>query len=412
MKIDWLLLLKLIVFFVMGTFWGFVLCKTVDAQTWDWSPPAPHHAAVCNVRILAGRDQESREGWNKGSGVLVKYGELTGILTAAHMMNGKRIVVEYGDGTKSQVEAKDYTTDKFGHDLAFLFAITPGFIEPITIAEQNPSVGDRVEFVTTGGPESRLRSFWATVRSIANDTTEYNCDVLDGDSGGGILNAKGRLVGIQAYGIWPKIAELTSWTAYRGSGSASCQPIRDFLGRIAKSKRCGPRGCPSPGTEQFYPPRSPAFRKPAASLVPSKVWRPSAPFGPRSITPPAAGPAARFNPLPRRQLVPAEVSPPSTPAPLETPPYKVRFGPPEIDYDKLTKALLAKIDLSKLRGPVGPAGPIGKEGLAGQNGQTGKAGPEAKHDLDAIAKAINKKIGGSIRIKVTPISPQPRGSTQ
>ncbi|KKL06127.1 hypothetical protein LCGC14_2599130, partial [marine sediment metagenome] len=181
-----------------------ILIPSANAQTWDWSPPANYHAAVCIVRISARRNQEGEEGWYIGSGVLVKYGELTGILTAAHMMNGKRIVVEYGDGTKSQVEAKDYTTDKFGHDLAFLFAITPGFIEPIAIAEQNPSAGDRVEFVTTGGPESRLRSFWATVRSVANDTTEYNCDVLDGDSGGGILNAKGRLIGIQAYGIWPK----------------------------------------------------------------------------------------------------------------------------------------------------------------------------------------------------------------
>ena len=387
----------LIAFATMGALWGYALCLTVNAQTWDWSPPAPHHEAICIVRISAGRNQEGEKGWYRGSGVLVKYGELTGILTAAHMMNGKRIVVEYSDGTKSQVEAKDYTTDKFGHDLAFLFAITPGFIEPIAIAEQDPSVGNRVEFVTTGGPESRLRSFWAIVRSVANDTTEYNCDVLDGDSGGGILNAKGRLIGIQAYGIPPRIAESTSWTAYRGSGSVSCQPIRDFLGRIAKSKRCGPKGCPLPGNEQFYPPRSPAFRKP--------VWRPSAPIGPRSITPPAAGAAARFNPLPRRQLVPVEVSPPSTPAPLETPPHKVRFGPPEIDYDKLTKALLAKIDLDKLRGPVGPQGKPATTGKPGSRGQQGPAGSEAEHNLDEIADAVKKRISGSIRIKVTPISP-------
>ena len=37
----------------------FFICLLVasgaNAQTWDWSPPAPHHAAVCKVQNATGR---------------------------------------------------------------------------------------------------------------------------------------------------------------------------------------------------------------------------------------------------------------------------------------------------------------------------------------------------------------------
>ncbi len=397
MKTEWQLFWKLIVFFVAGIFWGFIFCRVVDAQTWDWSPLAPHHEAVCIVRALGPDISEGKEGWFRGSGVIVEYGNLRGVLTAAHAMTGKKIVIQFSDGSKSQVDSKDYTTDKFGHDLAFIFAITPRLIKSITMATEDPVVGDRVEFVTTGGPESRLRSFWATVRSVANDTTEYNCDVLDGDSGGGILNAKGRLIGIQAYGIPPRIAESTSWTAYHGSGSASCRPIRDFLGRIAKSKRCGPRGCPSPGNEQFYPPLSPAGLQQRATpliLPAGAAWRPVTPGDKPFAGKPPKPPNSR------------------TPVPGKSP-YVVNFGPPVVDYDKLIEEILARIDMSKLRGPVGPQGKpgsTGAQGRPGSQGQQGPTGPAGATDIDEIADAGKRKIGGSIRIKVTPISPPSKSS--
>lgn len=317
-----------------------ILIPSANAQTWDWSPPAAHHAAVCRVQ------SENRA----GSGIYVEYGELRGVLTAAHVTEGQDTQVTFSDGTKATGKS---TIDKFGHDVSFIF-IDNSAITPVAIANIYPQLGDRVEFVTTGGPQHRLRMFWATIRSIGDNITEYDCDVLAGDSGGAILNTLGQLVGIQYAGRFP----LTAWPAYRGAISVSCKPIRDFLGRVAK---CGPKGCPDKKkNQQYYPP-----------LVP--VQKPDGPI----VQPPAQ---------------------------LPVPPPRL-----SIDYDKLVEAVLAKINLDDLRGPAGPVGPTGETGLQGgpglkgRNGPVGPRGPAEVIDIDDLAKRIKKRISGSIRIKIRPI---------
>lgn len=310
-----------------------VLCVLhANAQTWNWSPPAPHHAATCKVQSATGR----------GSGIYIEYGDLHGVLTAAHITEGQNTEVTFGDGAKATGES---TIDKFGHDVAFVFVTHPALL-PVPMATTDPKPGEKVEFLTVGGPERRLRTFWATIRAIRDRVTEYNCDVLSGDSGGAILNTKGELIGIQSFGCDP----LTSWPAYRGAGSASCKPIRDFLGRVAK---CGPKGCPRPdGNAQFYPP--------SPKLIP--VQKP--------VRPAVQSPV-------KRQL-------PSTPP------------GPSIDYNKLVEIILAKINPEDFRGPMGPPGPTGQTGA----GQIGPPGPSATIDLDDLAKRIKEKIKGSIRVRV------------
>ncbi len=325
----------LLVVFILG--WS-IFASFVNAQTWDWSPPAPHHAAVCKVQSATGR----------GSGIYIEYGDLRGVLTAAHITEGQNAKVIFSDGTKATGES---TIDKFGHDVAFVFVTHPALL-PVLMAITDPRPGERVEFLTVGGPERRLRTFWATVQAIRDRVTEYNCDVLSGDSGGGILNEQAQLIGIQSVGFGENI--LTDWNggAYRGSGSASCKPIRDFLGRVAK---CGPRGClKKQDGVQFYPP--------GPKLIP--VQKPARP---------AAQP-------------PVKRQPPRPPPGLS------------IDYNKLIEMILAEINLGDFRGPAGPQGPIGG------HGPMGLAASPAEIDLDDLAKQIKKRISGSIRIKVRPIS--------
>ena len=369
---DFAIFWILIYLIVITAFWIGIKMQEANAQEWDWSPPAKHHEAICSVMALVETNQgQKTQGWLRGSGVFIEYGELRGVLTVAHAMTGKGIIVEFSNGTKSA--ADDYTTDKYGHDLAFIFLVTPGSVEPARIAEVSPGTGSRVEIVTTGGPETRLRSFWATVKTVDAAITEFDCDVLSGDSGGGIFTSANEIMGIQAYGV-EKIATSEKWSAFRSAGAASCSRIRGFLDRIVKARggNCGPSGCPTP----LYPPRS----DPAG-----EAWRPATPGLP------AAAAASK-------SLQPG-LRPPA-------PPYKVQFGPPLVDYDKLAKAVLLQIDLKALQGPAGPTGPAGRDGTAGRDGETGKAGPKTIQDLDAIAKAVKKKISGSIRIKVTPIPTQ------
>lgn len=325
-----------------------IVASNATAQFWDWSPPAPHHAAVC--RVISGN--------RAGSGIYVEYGNLRGVLTAAHISTGGRATVQFSDGTKATGETLD---DKFGHDVAFVFA-THSALLPTPMARQNPSREDRVEFVVSGGPERRLRSFWATVQEVGINATKYDCDVLSGDSGGGVFNTQGELVGIQAFGQGHKIAGQTAWNAYHGAGGASCERIRDFLKRISQLGKCGPRGClrganPKKGPE-YYPP---------APLIPAQ-----------KPTRPATQPPVK------RQL-------PSTPPGLS------------IDYDKLAKMILAKIDPDGFRGPIGPPGSPGNRGPAGP---VGLSGTTEAVDIDDLAERIKKRIQGSIRVKVRPIQSQ------
>lgn len=342
--LTWMAIVACIIFFSSR--------NLVTAQFWDWSPPAPHHAAVC--RVVSGN--------RAGSGIYVEYGNLRGVLTAAHISTGGRATVQFSDGTKATGETLD---DKFGHDVAFVFA-THSALLPTPMARQNPSREDRVEFVVSGGPERRLRSFWATVQEVGINATKYDCDVLSGDSGGGVFNTQGELVGIQAFGQGHKIAGQTAWNAYHGAGGTSCERIRDFLKRISQLGKCGPRGClrganPKKGPE-YYPP---------APLIPAQK--------------PDRRPASQ--PPVKRQL-------PSTPPGLS------------IDYDKLAKMILAKIDLEDFRGPAGPPGPVGQTGslgvpgIPGRSGQPGPQGAAEDIDLDDLVKRINKRIRGSIRIRV------------
>lgn len=328
------------------------VCSIVTAQSWDWSPPAPHHAAVCKVT----------SGNRSGSGIYVQYGKLRGVLTVAHISTGGRATVQFSDSTKATGKTLD---DKFGHDIAFIFVSHPS-ITPVSIAKQNPLHLDRVEFVTKGGPEHRIRSFWGNKRDAGPDKTKYDCDVLSGDSGGGIFNTQGELVGIQAFGQGHKIAGQTAWNAYHGAGGASCERIRDFLKRISQLGKCGPRGCPAPSNprQQFYPPAP--FQKPDRR-------RPAHPA------------------TPKRDVKPAL---PSTPPGLS------------IDYRKLVEMILLEIDLEDFRGPVGSTGPAGRPGAPGINGRNGSQGPQGAAediDLDDLVKRINKRIKGSIRVKVRPI---------
>lgn len=324
-----------------------------NAQTWEWSSPAAHHAAVCRIQ----------SGNRGGSGIYIKYGELRGVLTAAHIADGRDAQVTFSDGTKATGNS---TIDKFGHDVAFIFVNNPA-TTPVAISNMDPRPGDRVEFVTTGGPEHRLRMFWATIRATGSSVTEYDCDVLAGDSGGGILNAQAELIGIQSFGYLP----LTSWPAYRGSGSASCKPIRDFLGRVAK---CSPGGCP-PGANprkgpEYYPPA------PLISVRKPKGRLPAKPAKPQKI---AAGPS---------------------------PGHPPRLS---IDYSRLVQMILAKINPDDFRGPPGPPGPpgdTGEPGAVGKLGRDGPAGPSGTAgavDMDDLARRINKRIKGSIRVKVRPV---------
>jgi len=307
-------------YIVLALLWR---AKLADGQEWDWSPAAKHHQAVVEVRC----------GDRGTSGIYLQHGELRGVLTVAHGLAGETATVTFSDGTRRSGPA---TIDKYRHDLAWIFVEHPR-LSPLRVAEAAPTAGQRVEFVTYGGPQNgRLRHFFAKVTGAEQKMTRYDCPVISGDSGGAILNDGHEVVGVQANAS-TKLSRPEGWPVYGGAASAGWRPLRDFVGRVRA--RCREGWCPAPqepgaGGELLYPPVAP----PQISELP----KPDSPAP--DPEPPSIGlrDASRVDP-PAASTPPAIVDRPSTP----------QAGPP---------------------GPAGPAGAPGKPGAAGQRGARGLAG--------------------------------------
>jgi thiol-disulfide isomerase/thioredoxin len=169
---------------------------------WRYEKPVGHRAAV--VRIFCQDDFKTR---SIGSGTLVRWaGKKILVLTARHVIqNAKSIVVELF--TKKTHKARVLTVDAVW-DCAVLEVIgqpegvVPAEVELGDTAMQTP--GNRLESCGYG-PDGRLAAntglFIGYKRSTQapngpDDWFEISGHARQGDSGGGVFNTHGRLVGL------------------------------------------------------------------------------------------------------------------------------------------------------------------------------------------------------------------------
>lgn len=183
---------------------------------WNWTPAADYQSAVVLVRC--GHDQMS--------GGYVKFGELTGVITAKHGIQGTSADVVFADGTKQSGQAY---VDKDGNDVAFV-AVTNASIVPLELA-QGLAVGSQVEYVTKGGPESRLRHFSGTVAGGFGDQTRIQAHVISGDSGAPILNANHQVATVQSCGLGVA-TNVGTWTVYDESTAPKNEAVISFMTRV------------------------------------------------------------------------------------------------------------------------------------------------------------------------------------
>ena len=389
--------------FVLGlVFWTtvlvvlFLFCRSTDAQQWNWSPPAKHHQAAVQVHSSSGRKLRSF------SGVYVQHGKVRGVLTVAHGVRNDVTGVVSPTATVTFIDGMQKTgqvaLDKFRHDIACVLVQHPQIV-PLRIASSAPRAGERVEFVTHGGPESnRLRHFYAETVSVGARETRYNCYVINGDSGGAILNLRAEVVGIQV-GAWQanRVSAKNQWAVYNASRGASCRPIRDFLfrgGARWREGQCQPV-LPGPGAggRSFYPPAPPARQSP--------VGRPPQGAVPFSHDPDNPPPDLHELPRPRQLGPDGGRSPPQDEKPVCPLPSPIQVTPlpeppPEINYEKLVALVFARMIASPegfhgLGGAVGPQGPRGQDGPRGEQGlqgKTGGAGPTPAINLDDLTAQV------------------------
>lgn len=233
-------------------------------------------------------------------------------------------------------------------DLAFI--LTRESVPHVALHEHGATEGQQLTLIGYGGSgtahQGRGRFLGVRSRSGAGTPTGHlHVQSIPGDSGGGVFDDDGRLVGLN----WGTTAEGVSLSV----------PVRFIWTDLGQLETQCPGGSCGP-----MPSRSPSFP---------------------SIRPPAKLPIESRPPTPIQ-------APQPVPQPLPV--------PQQVDASKLAAELLEKLAADeRFRGPPGPAGPPGKDGADGKDA--------APVDQDAIVAAVLQKIDLQKIADMVPRPPSP-----
>jgi hypothetical protein len=186
------------------------------------------HSAHCRISVADG---------STGSGTLVAVGKSVGlVLSCSHLFDSStdQIVVTFPNGGRFAARLID--RDR-AHDLSAL-AIRPPNITPLVVSDEDPAgtltacgFGPTGQFrCVHGGVTGQATAVGATYPSLT-----ISGAVRPGDSGGGVLNTRGQLVGVV-------------WGQRDGHTYATCgRPLREFLDRIRGRTEGGQAPARAPG---------------------------------------------------------------------------------------------------------------------------------------------------------------------
>lgn len=289
--IEWAFILIVVAYTVF-------LLLTSEADAQNWSPKAAHHQSVVAIRVEAGNEL------SYGSGVYIQFGNRRGILTCRHLFDCsqqgckvKSINIKWQDATVTK--SLQWTSDKFGHDLTFVFAENPKY-KPATVAPANITPGQVVEFASYGGPQEmrlgqhQIRHYFASTKTTTPNRTTFDAVIMEQDSGGPVLTKDThRVVGIQIEGENLK-GQSQGRKVYRGAVAVSLPVIQAFLTRVYKTyKPTGygyqrydcPTCPPSPGVVQpgiqFFPRNNVQIQQaPLPEIDPNLLFPPDLPTAP------------------------------------------------------------------------------------------------------------------------------------
>jgi hypothetical protein len=312
-----------------------------------------------------------------GSCVAIAYDQTSGMTlfaTAAHMVEGHPPVAEIPNqatvtGAWLDVDSKA--------DLALFMAPTHA-ITTATVAAVPPQPGSTVW--KAGYPaynQCQLDVRAGTVQQ-AGEELWCNLDFRPGDSGGGIFDQQGQLVGI--------VSAYNTRQPSQGTGG-SVGPIRRLIQRVRWPDCCLPwrrRSSPSP------------------AIPPS----PGAPYAPPSTAPPSISPPPQTFPDRSEELIQKITSLESSISDFRT---RGIATLQRIDKIEATlNALSSRPGASGVKGDIGERGPVGAAGQAGKDGQDGKPGRDgASVDMNALAALIEQKINAALAAQPKPSPGQP-----
>jgi serine protease Do len=170
----------------------------------------------------------------RGTGVVIAHNR---VLTNAHHLRDNTTSVHVADqstGATSSVQGHVVGLDPT-LDLAVLDVLT-GSVTPVEWAEIGPTLGTLVFAATRAGGQPSLthgfvsatdRSFASPMRQTITGAFEHTAPLRQGSSGGPVLNAEGRIIGLTV------IRESDSFALAMPSTAALRQRITELSGSLA-----------------------------------------------------------------------------------------------------------------------------------------------------------------------------------
>jgi serine protease Do len=171
----------------------------------------------------------------RGSGVVIGDGQ---VLTNAHNLRGREVTITFSDGRSTRGEVRGVDPDG---DLAVVAVDTAGGTPVAWGAGESASVGDPVfgaaatygggARVTLGFVSSVARSFRGPGGRRISGSIEHTAPLAPGSSGGALLDAQGRFIGLNTnrigegfYLALPADAALKSRVESLGKGESVERP--------------------------------------------------------------------------------------------------------------------------------------------------------------------------------------------
>ncbi len=152
------------------------------------------HAVAGPATVAIGRDP-------RGAGIVVAPDR---VLTSAHNLRDRTTEVTFADGSRAQGAVVGSDED---HDIVVLDVPT-GDATPLTWADAEPEVGDAVFALARGRGGDRItpgfvsgagRSFRGPRGRRVHGAVEHTAPLARGSSGGPLVDAEGRLVGLNTH---------------------------------------------------------------------------------------------------------------------------------------------------------------------------------------------------------------------
>lgn len=152
------------------------------------------HAAAAPATVAIGRR-------GRGSGVVVAPGR---VLTNAHNLRDRTTQVTFADGTATQGTVLGTDLD---HDVVVL-EVDTGDVTPVAWADEPPALGDTVFAVSRGHRGDRVtagqvsavdRAFRGPRGRRVKGAVEHTAPLARGASGGPVVDAAGRLLGLNTH---------------------------------------------------------------------------------------------------------------------------------------------------------------------------------------------------------------------